>query len=77
VGKFATWSSGGVALALPNELKAVPLRHRAGGCGAFWGGSPVRQDFSTFIIVVAVLMVTATRVFPEAGVKKGSAKRMK
>jgi len=38
---------------------------------SFWSGSPIRPDFSTFVVVVAVLMVAAMWVFPEAGVKKG------
>jgi hypothetical protein len=44
---------------------------------AYWSGSPVRHDFSTFVVVVAVLMVAAMWVFPEAGVKKGDLKRTK
>jgi membrane protein YdbS with pleckstrin-like domain len=42
---------------------------------AYWSGSPIRRDFSTFVMVVAVLMVAAMWVFPEAGGKKGNAKR--
>jgi hypothetical protein len=38
---------------------------------AYWRGSPVRHDFSTFVMVVAVLMVAAMWVFPEATGKKG------
>jgi uncharacterized membrane protein len=44
---------------------------------AYWGQSPIRRDFSTFVMVVAVLMVAAMWVFPEAGVKKGDVKRAK
>jgi hypothetical protein len=44
---------------------------------AYWSGSPIRHDFSTFIMIVAVLMIAAMWVFPEAGVKKGEAKRAK
>jgi uncharacterized membrane protein len=44
---------------------------------AYWGQSPIRHDFSTFVMVVAVLMVAAMWVFPEAGVKKGDVKRAK
>jgi hypothetical protein len=44
---------------------------------AYWTGSPIRHDFSTFVMVVAALMVAAMWVFPEAGVKKGDAKRAK
>jgi membrane protein YdbS with pleckstrin-like domain len=43
---------------------------------AYWSGSPIRHDFSTFVIV-AVFMVAAMWIFPEAGVKKGNLKRMK
>ena len=39
---------------------------------AYWSGSPVRPEFSTYLMVVAVLMVAAMWIFPEAGVKKGS-----
>jgi hypothetical protein len=41
---------------------------------SFWSGSPIRPDFSIFVMVVAVLMVAAMWVFPEAGVKKGAPK---
>jgi len=44
---------------------------------AYWSGSPIRHGFSTFIMIVAVLMVAAMWVFPEAGVKKGEVKRAK
>jgi len=33
---------------------------------AFWSRSPIRPDFSTFVMVMAVLMVAAMWVFPEA-----------
>jgi len=44
---------------------------------AYWSGSPIRHDFSTFIVVTAIFMVAAMWVFPEAGVKKGDLKRTK
>jgi hypothetical protein len=44
---------------------------------AFWSGSPIRPDFSTFVMVTALLMIAAMWVFPEAGVKKGNAKGAK
>jgi hypothetical protein len=44
---------------------------------AYWSGSPIRPDFSTFVVVVAILMIAAMWVFPEAGVKKGDLKRSK
>jgi len=42
---------------------------------AYWSESPIRHDFSTFVMIVAVLMVAAMWVFPEAAVKKGDVKR--
>jgi uncharacterized protein YqgC (DUF456 family) len=42
---------------------------------AYWSGSPIRHDFSTYIMIMAALMVAAMWVFPEAGVKKGATKR--
>jgi hypothetical protein len=44
---------------------------------AFWSGSPIRPDFSIFVMVMAVLMIAAMWVFPEAGVKKGDVTRAK
>jgi hypothetical protein len=44
---------------------------------AFWSQSPVRHDFSIFVMAVAVLMVAAMWVFPEAGAKKGDVKSPK
>jgi hypothetical protein len=44
---------------------------------AYWSGSPIRRDFSTFVMIVAALMVAAMWVFPEAGVKKCDVKRAK
>ncbi|MGA8654242.1 MAG: hypothetical protein ACLP19_14700 [Xanthobacteraceae bacterium] len=44
---------------------------------SFWSGSPIRHDFSTFVMIVAVLMVAAMWIFPEAGAKKGETKQAK
>jgi hypothetical protein len=44
---------------------------------AYWSGSPIRHDFSTFVVVTALLMIAAMWVFPEAGVKKGDVRRSK
>jgi hypothetical protein len=41
---------------------------------AYWSGSPIRHDLSTFVIGTAVFMVVAMWIFPEAGAKKGKAK---
>jgi hypothetical protein len=42
---------------------------------AYWSGSPIRHDFSTFVIITALFMIAAMWVFPEAGVKKSGAPR--
>ena len=42
---------------------------------AYWRGSPIRPDFSTYIMVTALFMVVAMWIFPEAGVKKGDVKK--
>ncbi|MGB8392205.1 MAG: hypothetical protein WCE27_01000 [Pseudolabrys sp.] len=42
---------------------------------AYWRGSPIRPDFSTYIMVTALFMVVAMWVFPEAGVKNGDVKK--
>jgi len=62
---------------MPHDVKAVlsGIVLAVAAVLAYWSGSPVRHDFSTFIMVVAVLMVAAMWVFPEAGVKPGGAKR--
>jgi hypothetical protein len=44
---------------------------------AYWSGSPIRHDFSTFVVITAIFMIAAMWVFPEAGVKKGDFKRSK
>jgi len=70
---------GGHELACQATLKR-PFRHHAPGRGSFslfGGGSPIRRDFSTFVVVTAIFMVAAMWVFPEAGVKKGDLKRSK
>jgi hypothetical protein len=44
---------------------------------AYWSGSPIRHEFSTYVIVTAVFMIVAMWIFPEAGVKKGDIKSAK
>ena len=39
---------------------------------AYWSGSPIRHDFSTFLLGTALFMIVAMWVFPEAGAKKGA-----
>jgi hypothetical protein len=40
-----------------------------------WSGSPIRPDFDKFVVFVAVFFVVAMWIFPEAGAKKGDAKK--
>jgi uncharacterized membrane protein len=58
---------------MPNDVKAIVslvVMIVAAGL-AYWSGSPIRHDFSTWVMGTAVFMVVAMWVFPEAGVKKG------
>jgi cell division protein FtsW (lipid II flippase) len=43
---------------------------------AFWSGSPIRHELSLFVVIVALFMIAAMWVFPEAGVKKGDHRRV-
>lgn len=58
---------------MPNDVKAIVslITILVALALVFWGGSPVKQDFSLAVILTAVFMVAAMWVFPEAGVKKG------
>jgi hypothetical protein len=62
---------------MPNDVKASlsGLFLIVAAVLAYWHGSPVRADFSTYIMVTAVFFVVAMWVFPEAGGKKGGAKK--
>ena len=64
---------------MPNDVKAAVsvITLLVALVLAYWSGSPIRPDFSTFVVIVAVLMIAAMWVFPEAGVKKGDEKRSK
>lgn len=64
---------------MPNDVKAIvsAITLIVAAVLAFWSGSPIRHDFSTFVVITAVLMVAAMWVFPEAGVKKGNINRAK
>jgi hypothetical protein len=44
---------------------------------AYWSGSPIRHDYSAFVIGTALFMIAAMWVFPEAGAKKGGARGSK
>jgi len=64
---------------MPNDVKAVvsAVVLIVAAILAWWSGSPVRPDFSTFVIITAVFMVVSMWIFPEAGVKKGDLKKAK
>ena len=62
---------------MPNDVKAAlsVVFLIVAAILAYWRGSPIRPDFSTYIMVTAVFMVVAMWIFPEAGVKKGDVKK--
>jgi hypothetical protein len=62
---------------MPNDVKLVvsALALIVAAILAYWSGSPVRPDLSTFLMLTALFMVAAMWVFPEAGVKKGDLKK--
>ena len=64
---------------MPNDVKAAvsAITLVVAAILAYWSGSPVRADFSTFIMMTAVFMVVAMWVFPEAGGKTGASKTAK
>jgi hypothetical protein len=64
---------------MPNDVKAAvsAITLLVALVLAYWSGSPIRPDFSTFVVIVAIFMIAAMWVFPEAGVKKGDVKRSK
>jgi membrane protein YdbS with pleckstrin-like domain len=64
---------------MPNDVKAIlsVIVLIVAGVLSYWHGSPVRPDFSTYVMLTAVFMVVAMWVFPEAGVKKGDIKKAK
>jgi hypothetical protein len=64
---------------MPNDVKAAvsAVTLIVAAVLAFWSGSPIRPQLATFVIIVAVFMVAAMWIFPEAGVKKGDVKKAK
>ena len=64
---------------MPNDVKAIvsAIVLIVAAVLAYWSGSPIRHDFSTWVMGTAVFMVVAMWVFPEAGVKKGDIKPSK
>jgi len=59
---------------MPSDVKAVlsVIVLIVAAILAYWGESPVRPEFATFIMVTAVFMVVAMWVFPEAAGKQAS-----
>jgi len=57
---------------VPNDVKAAvsALALIVAAVLAYWSGSPIRPEFSTYVMATAVFMVVAMWIFPEAGVKK-------
>jgi hypothetical protein len=64
---------------MPTDVKAVVsgVALVVAAVLAFWSGSPIRPGFSTYVMVIAIFMVVAMWIFPEAGVKKGDVKKAK
>lgn len=64
---------------MPNDVKAAVsvLVLIIAAVLSFWNGSPVRSEFSTFVMVTAIFMIVAMWIFPEAGVKKGDLRKPK
>ena len=62
---------------MPNDVKTVvsAVVLIVAAILAYWSGSPIRADFSSYILITAVFMVVAMWLFPEAGVKKGEVKK--
>ena len=57
---------------MPNDVKAMvsALSLIVAAALAYWSGSPIRPEFSTYIMVTAVFMVLAMWIFPEAEARK-------
>jgi hypothetical protein len=64
---------------MPNDVKAAVslVVLIVAAVLAYWSGSPVRHEFAILLMGIAVFMVAAMWVFPEAGVKKGDLKKAK
>jgi len=58
---------------MPNDVKAAvsALALIVAAVLAYWSGSPIRPEFSTYVMATGVFMVIAMWIFPEAGAKKG------
>jgi membrane protein YdbS with pleckstrin-like domain len=61
---------------MPNDVKAAvsAITLIVAAILAYWSGSPIRPEYSTFVMITALFMVVSMWIFPEAGVKKGDVK---
>jgi hypothetical protein len=64
---------------MPNDVKAVVsvVTLMMAVILAYWSGSPILHQYSTFVIATAIFMVVSMWIFPEAGVKKGDLPKVK
>jgi hypothetical protein len=62
---------------MPNDVKTIVsvVVLLVAALLAYWSGSPIRPEFGKFVIGIAIFMIVAMWMFPEAGVKKGDIKR--
>jgi len=62
---------------MPNDVKAAvsALALIVAAVLAYWSGSPIQPEFSTYVMATALFMVVAMWIFPEAGGKKGEMKK--
>jgi hypothetical protein len=62
---------------MPNDVKAIvsAVVFAVALFLVWWAASPIRPDFDRFVVFVAVFFVVAMWIFPEAGAKKGDAKK--
>jgi membrane protein YdbS with pleckstrin-like domain len=64
---------------MPNDVKVVVslVVLIVAAILAYWSGSPIRGDLSTFVVVTAIFMVISMWIFPEAGGKKSDPSKAK
>ena len=64
---------------MPNDVKAVvsAVTLIVAAILAYWSNSPIRHEYATVVIAIAVFMVISMWIFPEAGVKKGDLPKIK
>ena len=62
---------------MPNDVKAAvsALALIVAAVLSYWSGSPIRPEFSTYVMATGLFMVIAMWIFPEAGVKKDDTKK--